>query len=132
MPKPRRALTPTPWFNLAFFNALDPILKIVLGVSTLIGALYGFASVIVDLVGWLQRPRLDLYMSDVVWPIVEPNGDECAINIQFVVYNPTRRMVALRRLEAKLTRPSWVVGTATYPQGDFPLEWYRLIKGGPN
>lgn len=129
MEKPKPTPTSTPWFNLAFLNALDPILKVILGVITLIGALYGFISVIVDFVGWLRPPRLDIYMSDVVWPVAEPDNEiDFAINVQFAVYNPGTRMVALRRLEAELVRPSWT----TFPEKKFPLEWYGLIKGSPS
>jgi hypothetical protein len=129
MPKHRRTLTRALLFNRAFLNRLDPILKVVLGIIALIGALYGFAKAMVDLAGLLQRPQLDVYMSDIVWFIAEPNNRECAINLQFVVHNPTRQMVALRRLEAELTRPSW---TATNTEKKFRLEWFRLVKPTPS
>jgi hypothetical protein len=115
-------------FNLTFFNTLDPTLKVVLHIIALIGALYGFVRVIVDLVGWSRRPRLKFYMSDDVWPVAEWNKSEFAINVQFVAYNPGRRMAVLRRLDAKLTRPSW---TTTYPTKTFTLVWRRFINANP-
>jgi len=121
--------TPTPLFNLAFLNTLGAPLTVVLGIITLIGALYGFVSVIVDLAGWVRPPRLDLYMSDVVWLVAEPNPSEFAINVQFVIYNPGRRMAVLRRLEADLIRPSW---RADHPTKAFTLEWSVFIKDNPS
>jgi hypothetical protein len=133
MPKPTRTLTPTPWFNLAFLNTLDPILRIVLGVITLIGALYGFVRVIADLVEALQPPRLNLYMSDNAWLVAEPNDSELAINVQFVVYNPGRRMVVLRYLEAELTRPKWSAERLkkTFEPQNFKLPWSIFIQNDP-
>jgi hypothetical protein len=128
MPKHKRTLTLARLFNRAFLNRLDPILKVVLGVIALIGALYGFGKAVVDLAGLLQRPQLEVYMSDVAWFIAEPDDKKCAINLQFVVHNPTRRVVALRRLEAELTRPSC---TATNKEKKFRLEWFRLIQPTP-
>jgi len=48
-------------------------------------------------------------------------------------------MVALRRLEAELIRPSWTADATwgkrrnhVYPKEELPLEWDHLIKGGPS
>jgi hypothetical protein len=127
-------------FNRVFLKTLGPTFTALLQIVTLIGALYGFVKVIVDLGGLLQHPRLNVYMSDLVWPVGGPGGTwQCAINVQFVVYNPTGRMVALRRLEAELIRPSWTADETwgqmrnhVYPKEEFPLEWNHLIKGGPS
>ena len=111
-----------------FFNEHGASLVIIVQMITVVGALYGFARFVVDIVGWLRRPRLKLYMSDDVWPVAEPSRSELAINIQFVVFNPGKRMAVLRRVEASLVRPSF---TAAYPEKTFVLTSRRFIKGNP-
>src|SRR5260370_17129789 len=67
-------------------------------------------------------------MSDDLWPVAEQSQSQFAINIQFVAYNPGKRMAALRRLEASLIRPEF---GALYPQKTFALLWRHFIKGSP-
>jgi hypothetical protein len=55
-------------------------------------------------------------MSGELWPVAQENESQFAINIQFVAYNPGKRMAALRRLEASLIRPEF---TAQYPRKTF-------------
>ena len=129
MPTATPTPSSTPLFNLPFLTTLDPTLTVVLHVVAVAGAVYGFIRAVVDLVVWLRRPRLKLYMSDDVWPVAEPNHSEFAINIQFVVYNPGKRMAVLRSVEANLIRPSF---TAAYPTKTFTLVWRRFIKGNPS
>jgi hypothetical protein len=124
--------TPTPSSNIilnfGFISSLGPTLALLLQVVALTGAAYGFARALWDLGGWLRRPRLRVYMSDELWPVGEENHSEFAINIQFVAYNPAKRMAALRRLEGTLIRPEF---TAQYPRKTFGLRWRRFIKGNP-
>jgi hypothetical protein len=101
----------------------------VLHVIALVGAVYGFARAIMDLLGWLRRVRLKFYMSDDVWPVADRNRLQFAMNIQIVAYNPGRKMAALRRLEATLIRPAFTDG---FPQKAFTLVWRLFIKEGPS
>lgn len=129
IPMPTPTPSSTALFNLPFLNTIAPALAVLLQLIALAGAVYGFSRFIADLVGWLRRPRLKLFMSDDIWPVAEPNHSEFAINVQFVVYNPGRRIVVLRRLEADLIRPSF---SAMYPKKSFTLVWRRFIKGNPS
>jgi hypothetical protein len=67
-------------------------------------------------------------MSDDLWPVAEQSQSQFAINIQFVAYNPGKRIAALRRLEASLIRPEF---GAPYPQKTFTLLWRHFIRGSP-
>lgn len=126
MPTP----TPSPSQLLSFplINTFGPVLPFALQIIALFGAIYGFIRGIRDVIQWLRRPRLTLYMSDDIWPVAEPNQSQFALNLQFVAYNPGSKMAVLRRLEAKLIRPEF---SAAYPQRTFDLEWRRFIKGSP-
>ena len=126
MPSP----TPTSSLLLDFplTNTLGPLLAFVLQIVALLGAMYGFIRGVLDVIEWLRRPRLKFYISDDIWPVAEPNRCEFAVNLQLVAYNPGRKMAALRRVEASLTRPNF---TAAYPQKTFELVWRRFIKGSP-
>jgi hypothetical protein len=101
-PTPISTLLPRVFLDLPFVNTLGPTLAILLQFVALLGAVYGFFRGSWDLIGWLRRPRLNLCMSDDLWPVAEQSQSQFAINIQFVAYNPGKRMVALRRLEASL------------------------------
>jgi hypothetical protein len=67
-------------------------------------------------------------MPDDLWLVAEEHQSQFAINIQFVAYNPGKRMAALRRLEASMIRPQF---GALYPEKTFALVWRRFIKGNP-
>jgi hypothetical protein len=128
-------VTPTPTasqaelIHLQPLTTLDPTLNFVLHLITLIGALYGFVRIVIDAINWLRPARLKLYMSDYVWPVAEPSNSELAINIQFTVHNPGKRLAVLRRLEAQLERPAY---TKMYPPKSFGLAWRHFIKGNPS
>jgi hypothetical protein len=128
MPTPTPTPSPTVLLNFPLLHALGPTLAIVLQIVTLLGALYGFILGVGNFIGWLSPPRLKLYMSDNLWPVGEQNESQFAINIQFVAYNPGKRLAALRRLEGSLTRPAF---GAQYPVKTFPLVWHFFIKGNP-
>jgi hypothetical protein len=67
-------------------------------------------------------------MSDDLWPVAEENRSQFAINIQFVAFNPGKRMAVVRRLEASLIRPE----SGKMPQKTFALVWRHFIKGSPS
>src|SRR5437899_1943402 len=128
MPTPTPTSSPNVLLNFSFLNSLSPTLAILLQIIALLGALYGFIRGIRDAIGWLRHRRLKLYMSDDIWPVAERNQSQFAINIQFVAYNPGKRMAVLRRLKGTLRRPS--LGAA-YPEKTFTLVWRHFIKGSP-
>jgi len=116
-------------FDFTSLNSLAPALAVLLQIVAVIGALYGFFRFIADAIGWLRRPHLRLAMSDNIWPVAESFGYEVAINIQFIAYNPGKRMAYLRRLEATLLQPAW--GTRR-SETTFALTWHSFIKGNPS
>src|SRR5262245_38324450 len=128
MPTPTATPTPSPLLSLLpsfpFFNALGQTLGLLLQIVALLAAVYGFIRFVWGGMAWIRRPQLKLYISDNIWPVAEEDQSQFAINIQFVAYNPGKRMAALRRLEASLTRPEF---TDPYPEKTFPLLWRHFI-----
>jgi hypothetical protein len=129
MPTATPTPSPTALLNFPFLNSLSPTLAILLQIIALLAAVYGFIRGIVDVVGWLRRPRLKVYMSDDLWPVGEANQSQLAINLQFVAHNPGKRVAVLRRLEASLIRPQF---SDAYPEKIFALVSRRYIKGNPS
>ena len=140
MPTPTPPSSPSVLFNFPFANTLGPTLAILLQIIALSGAIYGFIRGVRDAIGWLRRPRLKLYMSDDLWLVAEdiaahsPYTPEFAINIQFVAFNPGKRMAVLRRLEGSLIRPESraIRFIPEFPQKTFALVWRHFIKGSPS
>jgi hypothetical protein len=68
-------------------------------------------------------------MSDHIWPVAEPSESEFAINVQFTIHNPGKRLAVLRRLEATIVRPEF---SRMYPSKTFKLVWRHFLKGNPS
>jgi hypothetical protein len=127
MPSPTPTASPS-MLGIPLDN-LGPSLTMILQVIAVIGALYGFARGIRDVIAWLRRPRLTAYMSDDIWLVAESNQSEFAINMQIVVYNPGNRLAVLRRLESTLVRPAF---SSMYPAKTFNLIGRGFLTSNPS